>query len=727
MTRTTLRRRSVEFALFATLSIVGCSKDGPTEPPAPEVDLVVVSGSGQFGPAGQELIDPLTVSVRRLDDGRTVEGVVVEWAVVDGSGAVVSPSTSESSSTGLATATLRLGAELGQYRVEARIRDQPQRFVEFEAWAVLPPQLTSLSSGNAEAGQVITLAGANFSAIASHNIVLFSGIRGAVVSAEPAQLSVAVPACLPSRTVQVSVQLGGQASGSLPLAVEASDQVLDLDFGSDLTLVVGESPSCVRLAQGNWLAVIQSVSTIGAARFDYRLTGLREEAIVAAGERAPPARWVAPATRQEDRGGPGGRREDWKVFLRDLENERKGLHRPSTQGLALSPSASAVDVGDRRDFQVVRGDGGFDQIRAEVRAISEQAILYVDLEALASLPTEEVERFGAIFDDPIYSVEVEAFGGTSDVDENGKVIILFTPKVNRLSTPGSGEFVGGFFFGLDLFTEAENSNASEIFYVMVPDPSGQYGNVQSLQLVRNSVPAILAHEFQHMITHNERIIERNGERADALWLSEALAQMGEDLVGEELARRGSPEADDYRQGNYRRANRFLADPADVSLIVSAGQGSLAERGAGWMFVRYLRDQAGSDAVLAALTQTTRLGIDNVEFVTGSNWDELFSDWHAAIAVEQQISENGPLPVGVALEYPGIDLAETFTESVGSYTLRPTLLTVGDFLADGGLLSSSGAHFLLGSGEGGLALSLAGAEGGVPAAQARLRLRLVRLF
>jgi len=203
--------------------------------------------------------------------------------------------------------------------------------------------------------------------------------------------------------------------------------------------------------------------------------------------------------------------------------------------------------------------------------------------------------------------------------------------------------------------------------------------------------------------------------------------MGEDLVGEELGRRGSAEADDYQEGNYRRANRFLGAPSDVSLIVNTGQGSLGERGAGWMFARYLRDQAGNDEVLAELTQTTRLGIANVESVTGSNWEGLFSDWHAAIAVEQQLFENGLFAVDRELEYPGIDLAEAFTQSVGSYSVRPTLITQGDFSAAGRLWLSSGAHFLLGSGEGGLALSLAGAEGGVPAAQAALRLKLVRLF
>ena len=208
------RRLLVEVTLLASLSITGCSRDGPTEPPTPEVELVAVLGSGQFGPADQFLIAPLTVAALRIDNGRPVEDIVVEWTVLEGSGARLDPGTSQSDSTGLATARLRLGTGLGRYLIQALLRDQPERFVEFEAWAVLPPQLTGLSMVTADAGEIITLDGDNFSTIASHNVVLFSGIRGSVVAAESTRLSVEVPPCLPSTTVDVSVRLGGEASGA---------------------------------------------------------------------------------------------------------------------------------------------------------------------------------------------------------------------------------------------------------------------------------------------------------------------------------------------------------------------------------------------------------------------------------------------------------------------------------------------------------------------------------
>ena len=67
---TLLHRLLAGVTLVTSLSIVACSKDGPTQPPTAEVELVAVSGSGQCGPTDQLLIDPLIVAVQQLGDGR---------------------------------------------------------------------------------------------------------------------------------------------------------------------------------------------------------------------------------------------------------------------------------------------------------------------------------------------------------------------------------------------------------------------------------------------------------------------------------------------------------------------------------------------------------------------------------------------------------------------------------------------------------------------------------
>jgi hypothetical protein len=325
-------------------------------------------------------------------------------------------------------------------------------------------------------------------------------------------------------------------------------------------------------------------------------------------------------------------------------------------------------------------------------------------------------------------VDTGAFGFPSDLDGNDRVIILFTPSVNRLSPPGSKDLIGGFFFALDLLPTLENSNAGEVFYVLVPDPSGVYGNVRDIDLVRSTVPSILAHEFQHMIHHNERIIEGGASNREALWLAEGLAHMAEDLVGEELRSRGrGAEADQYQRGNRKRASLFLTEPSEVSLIFAGGQGSLEERGAAWLFVEYLRGQTGTESVLGLLTGSTATGTVNVEAVMGIAWADLFSDWSAALELERQVSVRGALPLRDELLFLGFDLMEALEMGGDGFPSTPLIRDSGDFSDQGRLWSSSGAYFLLTTGNGGMGVSLSGLNGGPVSPNSGLRLKLVRLF
>jgi hypothetical protein len=390
--------------------------------------------------------------------------------------------------------------------------------------------------------------------------------------------------------------------------------------------------------------------------------------------------------------------------------------------------ASVPTVGELKDFHVLQGDGSFEEVTAEVRFVSSRAAFYEDVDAVTKISQTEFGNFGQLFDDPIFPVDVGVFGQPSDLDGNGRIIILVTPSVNRLAAPGSSDFVGGFFFGLDLRPDLDDSNAGEIFYVLAPDPTGAYGNVRTPDFLRRALPPILAHEFQHMIHYKQRVLDRGASRAEALWVSEGLAQIAEDLVGEELHNRGDPVAgDDFQRGNWQLAELYLEAPSEVSLIGVTGQGTLEERGAWWLFLRYLRGQAGGDAIITALTQTTLSSIDNVEAAMQSDWPTLFSDWGAALELERQLAERSGLTVREALQFRDIDLVDALGTGGGGFPLQPIVHGSGDFAVDGRLWSSSGAHFLLLVGEGGLATSLAGPLGGPASPEAAMLLKIVRLF
>jgi hypothetical protein len=65
------------------------------------------------------------------------------------------------------------------------------------------------------------------------------------------------------------------------------------------------------------------------------------------------------------------------------------------------------------------------------------------------LTTADYEHFGALFDDPVYNTDTSVFGAVSDIDNNGRVIIVLTPAVNRLTPKGTGSFIGGYFYACD--------------------------------------------------------------------------------------------------------------------------------------------------------------------------------------------------------------------------------------------------------------------------------------
>jgi hypothetical protein len=93
--------------------------------------------------------------------------------------------------------------------------------------------------------------------------------------------------------------------------------------------------------------------------------------------------------------------------------------------------------------------------------------------------------------------------------------------VNELTPANSASYVGGFFFGRDLFPVADTptlqgcagSNTGEMFYLLAPDPAGSInGNVRRTGFVDSVTTSVLAHEFQHLINASRRLY--SAERQD---------------------------------------------------------------------------------------------------------------------------------------------------------------------------------------------------------------------
>lgn len=702
------------------------------------VELLLESGHGQYAAPGTALADSLVVVVLRPDGQALEQPVEVQWTVVDGWGASVTPPASMTDGDQRARTALTLGSGPGVYTVRAVVPGQNADPVEFEARAAPAPTLESVSPTPVVPGEEATLQGTGFETELDRNDVLFSGIRAEVLGGGSTSLRVRVPACLNEPQVEVRAGLGSLRSDPVTVTVESPGAPMDLAVGDVRTVSDPAALSCLLLGGGadvEYLAVVHSTSPVAGLLHDYSLVLRHPSDGMSAASGAhttpdpDPRLRALPGEVSGDSflGGGEDVQEQWDRLLRERERAllRDGPG-PVPAPLATAPER-VPEVGDRRTFSVYNGRGGFDTVEAEARFVGEHGVVYLDLSADGSFEPGDLAAFGSEFDDPIHTTVREGFGSESDLDGNDRVVILFTPVVNRLTAATSGGFVGGFFYGLDLLPGREGSNGGEIFYALVPDPDGVFGQRRSRNQVLSSVPSILTHEFQHMVHFNERVLVRGAEGTDAVWLSEALASTAEELVGDEFAIRGDAErAEMYRDGNRDRARAYLQRTDDTGLVFNPGSGTLQERGAGWLFLEHVRGRnPGSDGgrwILQGLTRTTRTGVDNVVSVVGSQWADLVSPWTAALYLDGL-----GLPVDGRYTFQGLDLRAELTSSGGSYPLQPPVHGGADLTTEARIPSATASYALLRvDAPEGLAVNVAAPRGGALPAHAGIGFTVVRL-
>jgi hypothetical protein len=722
------------------LLAVACGSDPTQVLPGP-VEVVVAGGDSQYGTTGQTLTTPLHVVVWSLTTELPVSGRTVSWEVISGDAQIAGPTVAVTDSTGSARATVRLGATVGEVAVRATVQGEGGDFADFRLYTVDRPILDPLLVTSVAPGAPLSLTGRNFSPDPAQNVVLFSGIRGRVTAASTAALTVTVPGCLPQRSVEVRAQLGSLASEARAVDIEAGGDVSAPVIGDVLDALDPAGYTCLTLpgdGVAEYLVVAQSASAIGSASYPVSIFGLASAPVA-----SPPAAMDGSASVLQPTQVPfrppvseawwsqpfdqvAGQTDDvqglWDLRLRAIEDEvARALPAPSEEPgpLAASGPARVPDVGERRNFQVFSGTGSFTTVTAVARYVGARAALFVDEASPAGGYTEDDLRyFSDMFDAQIEPVVTGTFGEASDLDGNDRIIILFTPAVNALTPRGAGGFIAGFFFGVDLLPGQSGSNAGEVFYSLVPDPSGTVSDPRPKNALLEVIPAVLGHEFQHMVNFNERVLKLDADGNDAVWLSEALAQYAEELVARSYEDDGDAAvAERFRDGVRNRSRRYLSRPDTVSLIVAFGQGTLPERGAGFLFATYLADRFGAD-VIGRLTRTTRTGVTNVEAETGTNWAPLLSDWWAATWLDGTGVGSGPL------EYPSVDLRAFLTDP---FPLVPDPLGGGDFSRTLSLRSSAAKYYIVSPVAGGsTTLRIGGAAGGASVPQAAVQMRVVRI-
>ena len=331
-------------------------------------------------------------------------------------------------------------------------------------------------------------------------------------------------------------------------------------------------------------------------------------------------------------------------------------------GVSLSLASANVNVGDGRQFRVPDANAtnlcqNYVNVGARARAVGTQVVIWQDTLAPANGFTDA--DFAAIakeFDDLIHPTDVRYFGLPSDIDANGKVFILYTPEVNKLTKRGSVGFVGGFFFGGDLFPRydtdgspiCEQSNEAELFYMLVPDPDGVFSDARSTARVRQATRGTVSHEFQHMINAGLRLANPAAEEFEVAWLNEALSHLAEELVGR--AKRGygdmqhltfsdiydvSNNLQDFEAFFFQNLARFetwLEAPDTSAATSSRARDQLAPRGAAWALLRYAADHFSGNNVAdftRRLTAGPQVSVANFVQQSKVPFDTIIAGWMVA--------------------------------------------------------------------------------------------------
>ena len=335
-------------------------------------------------------------------------------------------------------------------------------------------------------------------------------------------------------------------------------------------------------------------------------------------------------------------------FLRTRAAQRPGA--PTMSASLRRPLSAAVIptpvVGSVRSFFVANSFtvNTWATVAARLAYAGTSVLIYIDtLAPTNGFTPAQLSAFGLLFDQTMYPIDTTAFGGPSDIDNNGHVIMLMTPVVNAdtpASTCQTQGFVAGFFDSGDFqpLSANPNSNQGEIFYSIVPDTSGKFSCAHGVGEVGFDVPGTFLHELQHLINFSQHVVVSGGSPADS-WLDEGMSIVAEELGSLYYEQKCPPPAcrtnasqifpdssqgfvTDFLYDSYQYA--YLPDTATITLSTDDENG-FAWRGGAWLFARWLGDQMGS-SVYRQLERGPASAITDVQQVTGQTFPAIFANF-----------------------------------------------------------------------------------------------------
>jgi len=254
---------------------------------------------------------------------------------------------------------------------------------------------------------------------------------------------------------------------------------------------------------------------------------------------------------------------------------------------------------------------GRSKITALLKKIGSRNYFYIDEDWWNSLDFESKEevRESLIFlteefENKIYPLLIETYGSEwrPGIDGDARITILIHPM--------RGE-AGGYWNNGDEYPKAQNpkSNEKEMVYLNANYITGPLAE------------SLLAHEFVHLITFNQK--ERKYGAGEEVWLNEARAEYAPTLLG----------FDEKYQGSnlQRRVKNFLEEPTNS---LTEWQNTSGDYGVLNLFTQYLVEQYGIEILVDSL-KSKEIGIKSLNKTLEQNgfdvnFSQIFTDWSVTV-------------------------------------------------------------------------------------------------
>jgi hypothetical protein len=445
------------------------------------------------------------------------------------------------------------------------------------------------------------------------------GLAGACSNSPPGPTRLA--SCNSASTVGTRITLGVGA-------------YLSLDPASDSGCVLfAANPSSTNTME--YLLVAQSADTTSGDSAAFQLRGGVFSALtLPAGQRlAAPGSRRATAVAFDQFLRQSGRRE---ARAGGAAVRRAAGLQPA--GVAPMPAGPVVP-GTLRQFRVCSDlNCTIKQVWAKAMTVGQHIAIYVDTAApKVGLDSADLDTLKNVFDARLFPLDTAAFGPVTDIDSNGVVIVLMTQVVNGIvsrATCRSSGFVAGFFWPSDLDLASSSGNRGEIFYSIVADPDSVYSCAHSRAEVKQEMPGTFTHELQHMINFGQHVLVQLCGCSEDGWIDEGLSKYAEELAGRSyLAQGDTATFSSYAFNDVYDAYQYLSATGNSPLLIALDQGTLAEIGASWLYMRYLVDQYG-DTLPRKLVRSNLFGWRNVAQQTSrsqtvQNYQTVLSRWALA--------------------------------------------------------------------------------------------------